>query len=80
MDLSVEAECFGAEIKVTDNEVPTVVGQLIEDEDDAQALKVPAVGSGRSQLYIDAIKKLKQKLKISLFWEVVLVRLVWLVV
>ena len=50
MDLSVEAECFGAEIKVTDNEVPTVVGQLIEDEDDAQALKVPAVGSGRSQL------------------------------
>lgn len=80
MDLSVEAECFGAEIKVTDNEVPTVVGQLIKDEDDAQALKVPAVGSGRSQLYIDAIKKLKQKLKISLFWEVVLVRLVWLVV
>ena len=44
MDLSVEAECFGAEIKVTDNEVPTVVGQLIEDEDDAQALKVPCSG------------------------------------
>ena len=63
MDLSVEAECFGAEIKVTDNEVPTVVGQLIEDEDDAQALKVPAVGSGRSQLYIDAIKKTKAEIK-----------------
>ena len=27
MDLSVEAECFGAEIRVSDDEVPTVVGK-----------------------------------------------------
>lgn len=57
MDLSVEAECFGASIRVSDDEVPTVTGQLIHDEDEADALQVPAVGSARSGLYIDAIRK-----------------------
>ena len=57
MDLSVEAECFGAEIKVSDSEVPTVVGRLVYDEEDAEALKVPKVGDARSGIYVDAIKK-----------------------
>ena len=57
MDLSIEAEAFGAQIKVSGNEVPTVVGKLLEDEEDAKALKVPEVGAGRTGLYIDAIKK-----------------------
>ena len=56
MDLSVEAECFGAEIKVSDEEVPTVIGKLINDEDEANALEVPKVGTARSGLYVDAIK------------------------
>ena len=57
MDLSVEAECFGATICVSDDEVPTVKGRLINDMDEAEALEVPAVGSCRSGLYVDAIKK-----------------------
>ena len=57
MDLSVEAECFGATIRVSDEEVPTVVGRLVNDEDEANALEVPAVGSARSGLYVDAIRK-----------------------
>lgn len=56
MDLSVEAEAFGAQIRLSGDEVPTVIGQLIKDEDDAKALKVPPVGAGRTGLYIDAIK------------------------
>ena len=56
MDLSVEAECFGAEICVADDEVPTVKGRLIHDMDEAEALTVPAIGSGRTSVYIDAIK------------------------
>ncbi len=56
MDLSVEAECFGATVSVSDDEVPTVKGRLIGDMDEAEALEVPAVGSGRTNLYIDAIK------------------------
>ena len=64
MDLSLEAECFGSKIRVSDEEVPTVVGSLIDaelDEDErleqAKALEVPAVGAGRTQIYIDAIEK-----------------------
>ena len=57
MDLSVEAECFGAAIRFSDDEVPTVTGRLIQNADGAQALAVPAVGSARSGLYIDAIRK-----------------------
>ena len=57
MDLSVEAECFGAEISVSDDEVPTVKGRIINDIDDAENLIVPQVGAGRTQLYIDAIRK-----------------------
>lgn len=57
MDLSVEAECFGATVSVSDDEVPTIKGRLICDMDDAERLEIPAVGSGRTQIYIDAIKK-----------------------
>ena len=57
MDLSVEAECFGATICVSDDEVPTVKGRLVNDEEDAEALAVPPIGSGRTSIYIDAIKK-----------------------
>ncbi|MBQ8287838.1 MAG: uroporphyrinogen decarboxylase family protein [Clostridia bacterium] len=57
MDLSVEAECFGATIRVSDSEVPTVVGRLVNDEDEAAALEVPAVGAARSGLYVEAIEK-----------------------
>lgn len=57
MDLSVEAECFGAEVRFSDDEVPTVTGRIINGIDDAESLKVPAVGSARSGIYIDSIKK-----------------------
>ena len=57
MDLSVEAECFGSTIRVSDEEVPTVIGHIVSDEDEAKALEVPAVGSARSGLYVDAIRK-----------------------
>lgn len=64
MDLSVEAECFGAEIRVSDDEVPTIVGSVLDteiDEDErmaqAEAMEVPAIGAGRTQIYIDAIAK-----------------------
>ena len=57
MDLSVEAECFGASVRFSDNEVPTVTGRLIESEEDAESLEVPAVGAARSGIYIDAIRR-----------------------
>lgn len=57
MDLSVEAECFGSTIRVSDGEVPTVVGSVVDDEESAQALQIPAVGAGRTGIYIEAIEK-----------------------
>ena len=57
MDLSVEAECFGAQICVSDNEVPTVTGAVIETLEDARAMTVPDVGAGRTGLYVNAISK-----------------------
>ena len=60
MDLSVEAECFGATIRVFDEEVPTVVGRLIHNENEADALEVPLVGTARSGLFVDSIQKAVQ--------------------
>ena len=57
MDLSVEAECFGANVVVSDDEVPTVKGRIINDMDEAEALEIPTIGSGRTQIYIDAIER-----------------------
>ncbi len=57
MDLSVEAECFGATVRVSDDEVPTIVGRLVHDEDEANDLEIPAVGAARSGLYVDSIRK-----------------------
>ena len=57
MDLSVEAECFGATVRFSDDEVPTVLGRLVNDMDEAEALAVPAVGAARSGIYVDAIRK-----------------------
>ena len=47
MDLSVEAEAFGATIRVSDDEVPTVTGMLVHDEDEAAAPFGPP-GGGRA--------------------------------
>lgn len=57
MDLSLEAEAFGAQIRISDDEVPTVIGALISEEEEAEALEVPQIGAGRTQIYIDAIQK-----------------------
>ena len=60
MDLSVEAECFGARVVVSDDEVPTVKGRIVNDPDEADALAVPPIGSGRTGIYLDAIAKAKE--------------------
>lgn len=63
MDLSVEAEAFGANIRFSEDEVPTVVGSIVKSEEDVINLKVPKVGTKRTQIYLDAMKKAKQEIK-----------------
>ena len=55
MDLSVEAEAFGAAIHISENEVPTVTGAIVRDEEAANALTVPAVGAGRTGICVQAM-------------------------
>lgn len=62
MDLSVEAEAFGAEIIFYENEVPAVTGRLVSGEEEAAALKVPPVNGGRTQLCIDAVRMAKERI------------------
>jgi len=62
MDLSVEAECFGAKVCFFENEVPAIEGRLIEDMQAAEQLIVPEVGTGRSGICIEAIKKAAAKI------------------
>jgi len=57
MDLSVEAEAFGAHPVFAADEIPTIIGKLIHTMDDAEALRVPEVGDGRTGSNIEAIKK-----------------------
>ena len=54
MDLTVEAEAFGAEIRFSDHEIPNVIGRLLNDADEVAALEVPGLGKGRVQEYLKA--------------------------
>ena len=56
MDLSVEAEAFGSAIRVSDDEVPTVIGSLVTTEQQARDLAVPTVGAARTGKYIEALR------------------------
>jgi uroporphyrinogen decarboxylase len=57
MDLSVEAEAFGAQVKYAEDETPTVIGQLVPDRSAASALAIPDIGSGRTAIYLDAARR-----------------------
>lgn len=61
MDLSLEAEAFGATVKTSEDEVPVIVGSLVTDEDEANDLEIPDVYACRTAIYIDAAKMAKEK-------------------
>ena len=54
MDLTVEAEAFGADVVFPENEVPSVVNRLVSDYDSVKALEVPSLEKGRVAEYLKA--------------------------
>lgn len=54
MDLTVEAEAFGAEVLFSEDEIPNVVGRLVSDYDSVEALQVPDLSAGRIGEYLKA--------------------------
>lgn len=62
MDLSVEAEALGAEVRYFEDEVPTVTGQSITTAREAEALQLPPVAQCRTALCAEAISLAKEKI------------------
>lgn len=60
MDLSVEAEAFGATARYSDDEVPSIIGRLIDTPEDAENLVIPPIGTGRTGTCTKAIGQAKQ--------------------
>lgn len=54
MDLTVEAEAFGAKIVFPEDEVPSVIDRLVKDYSSVKALEVPTLNKGRVQEYLKA--------------------------
>jgi uroporphyrinogen decarboxylase len=54
MDLSVEAEAFGAETHFKENDVPTISGRVVTDMDSARQLSIPDFEKGRLPQYLKA--------------------------
>ena len=63
MDLSVEAECFGAKIRFSDDDIPTVEEGCISDIYDVDDIKVPTLDCGRAKIYSEGVRKAKEEIK-----------------
>lgn len=62
MDLSVEAEAFGARLRFFDDDIPAVEKGIIDDISEAESIIVPEVGAGRTGICIGGVKKAKEKI------------------
>ncbi len=63
MDLTVEAEAFGATVNLPDDEIPSVTGRLVTSAEDVEALKVPTLEMGRFPEYLLANKLAAENIK-----------------
>lgn len=67
MDLSMEAEAFGAEIVFDDNDVPTVSGRMLTSAADVEALQIPSLDVKRVPEYLKANRLAAAELDVPLF-------------
>jgi len=58
MDLSVEAETFGAKVNFREDEVPTIEGRLVTTSEEIAALAVPKIADGRGSVQMEVVKRL----------------------
>lgn len=54
MDLSLEAEAFGAKVTIPEHDVPTVTEPCVNDAESVQALCVPSLETTRIPVYLKA--------------------------
>jgi uroporphyrinogen decarboxylase len=58
MDMSAEAEAYGCEIKMSEREIPTVVGRLVTNEAEILALADPVPGDARTRVPLETAWRL----------------------
>ena len=58
MDLSVEAEAFGGEVRLSDDEIPTVIGRLVTSGDEISHLDCPSAGDKRTAVQLETALEL----------------------
>jgi uroporphyrinogen decarboxylase len=57
MDLSVEAEAFGATIRFSEDEVPAVTGRCVYDSETIERLSIPGLSQARLGQWIEAARQ-----------------------
>ena len=62
MDLSVEAEAFGSTIRYSDDEVPTVVGSIVDEDSNVDELVVPDPREGRTGICIEGVRLIAEQI------------------
>lgn len=62
MDLTVEAEAFGATINMSEHEIPNVTGRLVYDMESVEKLQIPSLSTARFPEYLKANKLAVEKL------------------
>ena len=61
MDLTIEAEAFGAQVTFHDNDIPTITGTLLEDVDAIESLAFPALDAARIPNQLNALRKIAER-------------------
>jgi uroporphyrinogen decarboxylase len=67
MDLTVEAEAFGASVHFSSNEVPSVTGSIVSDRASVEALALPTLDAGRLPEYLKASRLAAENLDRPVF-------------
>ncbi len=60
MDLSAEAEAFGSEVLLSEDEIPTVRGRLISEVNRIEELSLPNPGDKRTSVYLETTYRLSK--------------------
>jgi uroporphyrinogen decarboxylase len=60
MDLSAEAETYGCEVRMYDDEIPTVVGRLATNQEEINRLPAPNPGDLRTAVHLESARLLVQ--------------------
>lgn len=63
MDLTVEAEAFGAEVLFPDDDIPNVTGRLVSDYGSVRDLVIPGLDKGRIPQYLLANRLTAERIK-----------------